>query len=185
MQFEGCVLHAYKCLPIEDYYTIGYGHYGITDGNLTITKEQAEEYLKIDLQNIYDALEDYDRYYEFTDYEYDSLVSFCYNLGCEILAQLTQNDTRNKVEIADAILRYNKANGAIVPGLVIRRNQEYNLFVKGVYPDGTSADISNEVTDKTTIKEIVDMTIAGKFGNGEDRKENWYKMLQKFVNDRY
>lgn len=27
-QFEGCRLKAYKALPSEQYYTIGYGHYG-------------------------------------------------------------------------------------------------------------------------------------------------------------
>ena len=44
--FEGCKLTAYKCLPTEKYYTIGYGHYGsdVTAG-MKITKEQAEEFL--------------------------------------------------------------------------------------------------------------------------------------------
>ena len=42
--FESCKLTAYKCLPTEKYYTIGYGHYGsdVTAG-MKITKEKAEE----------------------------------------------------------------------------------------------------------------------------------------------
>lgn len=138
-QFEGCILHSYKCLSSEEYYTIGYGHYGISDPNLTITEKQAEEYLMSDLKIIYDILENYDRYYEFTDYEYDALVSFCYNLGAGIMSQLTKNYTRNKIEIADAMLRYNKSGGAIVSGLVTRRVAENKLFTKGIYPDGSAS----------------------------------------------
>lgn len=139
-QFEGCVLHSYKCLPTEKYYTIGYGHYGITKPDLTITEKEAEQYLKSDLKPIYVTLGYYDRYYEFTDYEYDALVSFCYNLGAGIMIQLTQKYTRNKIEIADAMLRYNKSGNAIVSGLVRRRNAEYKLFTQGIYPDGTTVE---------------------------------------------
>lgn len=137
-QFEGCVLHAYKCLSTEKYYTIGYGHYGITNPDLTITEKEAEQYLKSDLKRVYDTLEHYDRYYEFTDYEYDALVSFCYNLGAGIMSQLTKKYTRNKVEIADAMLGYNKSGGSIVSGLVTRRVAENKLFTSGIYPDGST-----------------------------------------------
>lgn len=182
-QFEGCVLHAYKCLPTEKYYTIGYGHYGITDQNMSITEEEAENYLKLDLRNIYDALEDYDRYYNFTDYEYDALTSFCYNLGAGIMTQLTQNYSRNKIEIADAILRYNKSGDSIISSLVIRRNLEYKLFTKGIYPDGISSE--DTINESTTLGNIVDRIIAGEFGNGEERKEKLYNTIQKLVNKRY
>lgn len=182
-QFEGCVLHAYKCLPTEKYYTIGYGHYGITDQNISITEEEAENYLKLDLRNIYDALKDYDRFYNFTDYEYDALVSFCYNLGGGIMNQLTRNYSRNKVEIADAILSYNRANGKILSGLVMRRNLEYKLFTKGIYPDGISSE--DTITESTTLGNIVDRIIAGEFGNGEERKEKLYSTIQNLVNKRY
>jgi hypothetical protein len=108
------------------------------------------------------------------------------------MKQLTKNCSRNKIEIADAILKYNKSNGSVVSGLVVRRNKEYTLFTKGVYPDGTSLEVQNNIptnatniTENTTIKDIVDMTIDGKFGNGDKRKENWCAMLQKFVNARY
>lgn len=147
--FEGCMLHAYKCLSSEKYYTIGYGHYGITNPDLTITEKEAEQYLRDDLKNIYDALEDYDRYYEFTDYEYDALVSFCYNLGVGIMTQLTNNYTRNKLEIADAILRYNKSGNTIISGLVTRRVAENKLFTRGIYPDGSvSADTIIDSVDE-------------------------------------
>lgn len=44
--FEGCKLKAYKCVPTEKYYTIGYGHYGkdVKPG-MVINSKQAEELL--------------------------------------------------------------------------------------------------------------------------------------------
>ena len=49
-QFEGVRLTAYKAIPEEPYYTIGYGHYGadVYQG-MTITQTQADAYLKTDL----------------------------------------------------------------------------------------------------------------------------------------
>jgi hypothetical protein len=35
-----------------------------------------------------------------------------------------------------------------------------------------------------TVDDIVDAIIAGKFGNGEDRKEALYKFFQDKVNDK-
>ena len=44
--FEGCKLTAYKCVPTEKYYTIGYGHYGSdVKAGMTITLKRAEELL--------------------------------------------------------------------------------------------------------------------------------------------
>ena len=49
--FEGCKLKAYKCIASEQYYTIGYGHYGIKDPNMTITQDQADALLLDDLEH--------------------------------------------------------------------------------------------------------------------------------------
>lgn len=51
--FEGCRLHAYKC-PAG--WTIGWGHTaGVYEG-MTITREQANEYLEADLRIFEDNL---------------------------------------------------------------------------------------------------------------------------------
>ena len=44
-QFEGCRLTAYKAVPTERYWTIGYGHYGadVKQGQI-ITQAQAEAF---------------------------------------------------------------------------------------------------------------------------------------------
>lgn len=184
-QFEGYKDHAYKCLPEEQFYTIGYGHYGIKDPNLTITKEEAEQYLKEDLKVIAEAIEPYNNYYEFTEQEYDAILSFCYNLGASIMLQLTKRFSRNKLEIADAMLKYNKAGNKILSGLVNRRYAEYKLFTQGIYPNDTEIKETKLITEDTTLKEIVDMIIAGDFGNGDKRKENIYNTIQNLVNKRY
>ena len=41
-EFERCSLRAYKCLPTEELYTIGWGHYGVRK-SLIITQEQADD----------------------------------------------------------------------------------------------------------------------------------------------
>ena len=46
-QFEGLRLKAYKCVPTEEMWTIGYGHYGVTQ-DCVITQEEAERLLKED-----------------------------------------------------------------------------------------------------------------------------------------
>ena len=57
-KFEGCRLNAYKPVPTEKHWTIGYGHYGpdVTPG-MVITQAQAEIMLGIDLQKYEQAVE--------------------------------------------------------------------------------------------------------------------------------
>ena len=45
-RFEGCQLTAYKAVPTEKMYTIGYGHYGVESGTV-ITQYQADAYQRI------------------------------------------------------------------------------------------------------------------------------------------
>lgn len=184
--FEGCVLHSYKCDVNEAYYTIGFGHYGISNANVTIDDATAEQYLLDDLEKCYEKIEHYDKIYNFTTNEYDALVSFCFNIGS--IDRLTANGTRSKTEIANHMLAYVHCGDIVLDGLVNRRNIEHNLFVNGEYPSG--ATVKNEVVNtkkinfSTTLDEIVDMIIAGDFGNGDMRKEKLYDTVQDLVNYR-
>ena len=179
--FEGFVGHAYKPVSAEPFFTIGFGHYGrdvkATD---TITKARAEELLKSDLK-VYEAkVNIFDNDYKWTQNEFDALVSFCYNVGS--IVQLTQNGTRSKKQIAEAMTRYVKdVSGNTLQGLVRRRKAEKELFLKN---DNVSHETFN-YTESTTIKEIVDDIIAGKYGNNENRRDNVYKVIQGFVNKRF
>ena len=127
-QFEGCRLTAYKPVKEEKYWTIGYGHYGpdVTPG-MVITQAQAEIMLGIDLQKYEQAVERYTPF-PLSQTQFDALVSFAYNCGAGNLQQLVKN--RNALQVADAMLRYNKAGGKVLNGLTKRRQTEHDLFCK-------------------------------------------------------
>ena len=153
---------------------------------MTIDIATAEHFLEDDLELVYDKLEQYDKVYNFTTNEYDALVSFCFNIGS--IDQLTANGTRSKSEIAEHIPAYCHCGDIILDGLVARRDIEYELFVNGVYPSGKTANevapIDSSITFDTTLGDIVDMIIEGKFGNSEMRKEKLYDTVQDLVNYR-
>ena len=94
--FEGLRLKAYKCVPTEKYYTIGYGHYGAdVKKDMSITESQAEALLKQDLAKAIKNVNTYNGKYNFNQNEFDALVSFAFNVGS--INQLTALGTRNKI----------------------------------------------------------------------------------------
>lgn len=124
--FEGCRLTAYLCPA--GVWTIGYGHTaGVSKGQV-ITQEQAESFLKADLEK-------YEKYVNATGLtlnqnQFDALVSFTYNCGAGNLKKLIAN--RTLPEIADAMLLYNKGGGKVLAVLVRRREAERKLFLEEV-----------------------------------------------------
>ena len=146
ISFEGFCPKATKAVKTEKYYTIGYGHYGKdVDENQTITKEEALLLLKKDIKRFETKVMKYNNCYNFTQNEFDALVSFAYNVGN--IDQLTAKGTRTKKEIADAMLLYIKSGGKVLNGLRKRRNKERELFLNcstsNFYPkyNGASKDI--------------------------------------------
>lgn len=178
-QFEGCVLHAYKCTPSEEYYTIGYGHYGAdVRAGQTISQETAESMLRDDIKRYETLVNIYQSRYNFNQNEYDSMVSFCYNIGT--LNQLTQNGKRTKKEIADAMLLYvHDSVGNELEGLVNRRKAERELFLT---PCDSPGNIWDNFSGTSTINDMVKSILAGDLGNDDERKENIYNIIQHFVN---
>jgi GH24 family phage-related lysozyme (muramidase) len=126
-RFEGVRLKAYKPIPSEDKYTIGYGHYGVL-ASLTIDEEKAEKYLKKDVAKAEKSVNKYaTRYhYDFNQNQFDALVSFTYNVGS--IKRLTANGTRSVTEIGESILLYVKGSGKVLKGLIIRRRAEHALY---------------------------------------------------------
>jgi GH24 family phage-related lysozyme (muramidase) len=174
--FEGCRLTAYKCLPTEKYYTIGYGHYGsdVTAG-MKITKEQAEELLLQDCKKAIKNVNSFMSKYNFNQNQFDALVSFAFNVGS--INQLTASGTRTLEQISSKITAYNKSGGRVIAGLVKRRAKEKELF-----------DTPTSTTVKKSNKEIAKEVVAGKWGNGNARKTALtkagynYKIIQSLVN---
>ena len=125
-QFEGCRLEAY--LDAVGVPTIGYGHIVDVKMGDKITQIKAEQLLKEDLERYEVAVNALRYHYNLNQNEFDALVSFAFNLGIGNLSKLTQNNKRNKGEIADAMLLYNKAGGQVLSGLTKRRKAERDLF---------------------------------------------------------
>lgn len=128
--FEGLRLKAYKAVPTEKYYTIGYGHYGAdVKPTAVITEQQAVEYLKKDLEKFEKKVEKYNNIYNFNQDQFDALVSFAYNVGN--IDQLTKKGQRSIDEISNSFELYVKSGGKVLEGLKRRRKVEKNLFDSG------------------------------------------------------
>lgn len=158
--FEGCRLKAYKPVPTEKYWTIGWGHYGpdVTEG-MTITQKQADDFLVKDCAGSVAAVNN-PKYCPITESltqnQFDALVSFTFNCGAGNLKTLCAN--RTAAEIAEKILLYNKAGGNVLRGLVRRREAEQALFKKGATFDTATTKPATQTatTDSKvdTVKEV-------------------------------
>lgn len=128
-KWEGLRLTAYLC-P-SGVRTIGYGH---TSGTFpdTITIEQAHKYLQEDLTLFESLVNKYNQCYgyEFTQGQFDALVSFAFNCGNSNLLKLIDNGRRDKHTISEKIILYVKSNGKTLQGLVNRRKIEQQYFLK-------------------------------------------------------
>lgn len=125
--FEGLSLTAIR-LTGEEYYTIGYGHYGkeVKPGQ-KITSSQAETLLKADLEKFEEWVNTIP---EFTpnQNQFDALVSFTYNLGPGNLQRLCKGRTAEQV--AEHMTAYINAGSDIFrEGLLRRRTTERELFL--------------------------------------------------------
>ena len=185
--FEGFREKAYKAVKTEEYYTIGYGHYGadIKRGQ-TITAAQGEQLLTNDLKKFESKVDKYNNIYKFNQNEFDALVSFAFNNGS--IDQLTSNGMRSREEIRAHWLEYNKSGGKVIKGLVTRRTKELELFNTPVTADIVKSN--NAESDKVNIKlteleKLVRDTIAGKYGSGYNRRAalgNKYSYVQNVIN---
>lgn len=181
-RFESVRLRAYKVQSNDQYYTIGFGHYGKdVKANSKITMIEAETLLKQDLKRFEDNVNKYNHIYNFNQNEFDALVSFAYNIGS--IDSLTGRGTRDKKTISKKMVQYTKSNGVVLAGLVVRRQAEQRLFDT---PTSSTTYTGKVVRLKETdkIKVIVDKILAGEFGNGEARKNAIYNSIQELVNSR-
>lgn len=131
--FEGCRLKAYKCVPTEKYYTIGYGHYGKdVSKDMIITSKQAEELLIKDLAKFEQYVNSYVKV-SITQSMFNALTSFCYNCGPGALGSSNLLKYVNKKEFEKAsqeFPKWNKSGGKVLNGLVKRREKERKEFLR-------------------------------------------------------
>lgn len=166
--FEGCRLTAYKPVAAEQYYTIGYGHYGadVKKGQ-TITQARAEELLKTDLVRYENYVKQYVKF-GMNQNQFDALVSFCYNCGAGSLQTLVRS--RQPATVAEKMLLYNKgAGGVVLAGLTKRRQAERELFLTPTKEEADKVDITQSEVQKLLV--IVDgkqLQIDGIFNAGSN-----------------
>lgn len=136
MHHEGVRLKPYRCPA--NLWTVGVGHL-IGDGNSLpqewdrqFTMEEVNDILKKDL-----------RRFErgvlrlcpmgLTQHRFDALVSFSFNVGLGSLQRSTVRRRHNRGDYegaAKAFMMWTKGGGRVLRGLVIRRQDEVNLYRK-------------------------------------------------------
>jgi len=132
-KFEGLRLEAYQ--DAGGIWTIGYGHTGpdVKPG-MKITKEEAEQLLLKDLDRFEAAVREEVKV-PITQEMFDSLVSFCYNIGIYAFRGSTLLRLLNKGQYEEAAREFQRwvyVRKAKLPGLVRRRKAEENLFREGM-----------------------------------------------------
>lgn len=188
-QFEGLRLNVYlDCVGVK---TVGWGHTGSVVNNMevgqAITLDKAEYYLKKDLAKFEKAVNKYNPIYNFTQYQFDALVSFAFNCGSNNLKKLLKDGNRTIEEISNSFLKYNKAGGKIVLGLTNRRKAEKALFDSAPNREYYARYVgaSNSISD--ILKSIgVNNSFAYRkkiaSANGIDNYKGTYSQNMKLVN---
>ena len=127
-RFEGCELRAYKCPA--GVWTIGYGHTkGVYEGQ-EISQSEAEDMLRHELVEYENYVNTYVTA-PLSQYQFDALVSWTYNLGGGNLKSSTMLKVLNEgnyEEVPNQMKRWNKAGGKVLEGLVKRREAEADMF---------------------------------------------------------
>ncbi|QDL35698.1 lysozyme [Serratia liquefaciens] len=128
--FEGLNLRAYLC-PAH-IWTIGYGHTRKVMPGDTVTPDEADTLLRQDITDAERAVKVHVSV-PLTQGQFDSLVSFVFNLGVgnfrtsTLLKKLNAGDYDGT---AQEFGRWIHAGGKALPGLVRRREAERVLFLK-------------------------------------------------------
>jgi lysozyme len=128
-QWEGCCLTSYQ--DGGGVWTIGFGHTKGIKAGLTITQQQADQYLEVDLKPVNQTLNTAVTV-PVNQNQYDALSSFTFNLGSGALKGSTLLKLLNQGNYqgaADEFPKWCHDNGQIVHGLVNRRNAERSLFL--------------------------------------------------------
>lgn len=132
-QFEGLRLKAYKCPA--GVWTIGYGHTAaagapIVTPGMTISEDEAYAILHDDLIQYEQAVANLVKVL-LTQSQFDALVDFAYNVGPAALAKSTLLKRLNAGQydaVPTELMKWTKAGGKEMPGLVRRRRAEAAMW---------------------------------------------------------
>jgi GH24 family phage-related lysozyme (muramidase) len=150
-------------------WTIGVGHIKGVRSGMRATENECMAFLKQDLQVCEDAVENNVKV-EVSQNQFDSLVSFVFNLGetnfrkSTLLAKLNKNQFD---DVPAEFLRWNKARVGgeltVLKGLTRRRTAEAALFTMDVpLPDDDEKEVMAQKPEPTSVKPLKkSKTIAG------------------------
>ena len=128
-RFEGCKLYAYR--DSVGVLSIGFGHTKDVKAGMAITQAQAEQFLKDDLRPVEQLLNN--MHVNFTQNQFDALCSWVFNLGAGNFNKSTMKKRivsgAHDTEITDEMIRWTRAGGRVLSGLVRRRADEANTFI--------------------------------------------------------
>lgn len=128
--FESCRLSSYR--DQRGIWTVGWGHIlGVKPG-MSITQNDADSLLLHDLQDAERAVNRGVTLKTCTHAAFDSLTSFCFNIGAgafsgsHVLKWINAGDLQ---QAADGFLAWDHCNGVVNAGLLRRREAERALFL--------------------------------------------------------
>jgi len=132
-EFEGVRLKAYRCPA--DVWTIGVGHTSaagppVVKAGMEITNAQAMKILANDLVKFEDGVDSAVKV-PLKQNQFDALVSFAFNVGLGALAKSTLLKKLNAGQydaVPAELMKWTKAGGKELPGLVRRRRAEAALW---------------------------------------------------------
>ena len=133
-KFEGLKLRAYLCPA--DVWTIGYGNTFYENGSKVqegekITLDRADKLLFFVVTKFEAEVKKLVKS-SLNDNQLGALTSFAFNVGAGNLAKSTLlkkvNANPNDVTIRDEFMRWTKAGGKVLNGLVTRRKAEADLY---------------------------------------------------------
>ena len=129
-KYEGCRLSAYRCPA--NVLTIGYGHTNNVRENQKITQAEAEKLLKEDLiihsNNVLKLTK-----VKLNQNQFDALVSLEFNIGYGNFKNSTLLKLLNQGKYTLASNQFDRwiySKGKVLQGLVKRRKEEKELFLK-------------------------------------------------------
>lgn len=131
--FETLQLKAYKAVPTERYYTIGYGHCGpdVTP-DATITEDEAERLFAEDLADAERAVNYSTAGWGLAQCQFDALVSLAFNVGINAFQNSTLlkliKQRANEATIRDEFGKWCHSGGRVLKGLQRRRQAEADMY---------------------------------------------------------
>jgi len=136
-KFEGLRTTSY--IDSAGVWTIGYGHTLTAKPSMTISTQEADSLLRKDLvtaeAGVMRALTT-KPYAELSQAQIDALVSFTFNVGAGAFHTSTMarliNSNAPALDVANEFARWKFAGGRVLPGLVMRRGLESQLYLSKV-----------------------------------------------------